>query len=226
MLVYALFIYSLILSLFLNKYNTIITVLQNNIKKFCKDNIPKDLRKNKKIIWSVFDCSKDSIKKNCTYIDDKNYVPINTKATNEYKDANVLIYLVNRFINPHLYNFIKNYCPTGDNFSEDLYSLSELIQWIWRSAIRENKQICIYIASERMLNILLKWLNTSNNDTHITPTLNYGSSKNLSNIIKLLQILSLLLTQIIIRLQIYKLIQKALLIKLMKININSNVLIL
>lgn len=173
--------YSYYTSLNENKDNTIITVLQNNIKKFCKDNIPKDLRKNKNIIWSVFDCSKDSIKKNCTYIDDKNYVPINTKATNAYKDANVLIYLVNRFINPHLYNFIKNYCPTGDNFSEDLYSLSELIQWIWRSAIRDNKQICIYIASERMLNILLKWLNASNNDTHITPTLNYGSSKNLSN---------------------------------------------
>ena len=32
-----------------------------------------------------------------------------------------------------------------------------------------------------MLNILLKWLNVSNNDTHITPTLNYGSSKNLSS---------------------------------------------
>lgn len=105
-------------------------------------------------------------------------MPINTKATNAYKDANVLIYLVNRFMNSHLYNFIKNYCPTGDNFSEDLYSLSELIQWIWRSAIRDNKQICIYIASERMLNILLKWLNASNNDTHITPNFNYGSSKN------------------------------------------------
>ncbi len=53
--------YSYYTSLNENKDNTIITVLQNNIKKFCKDNIPKDLRKNKKIIWSVFDCSKDSI---------------------------------------------------------------------------------------------------------------------------------------------------------------------
>lgn len=147
-----------------NPNDKIVTILKENINKFAKDNIPEELKKDKKIIWSVFDCAKDIIKTNCKYIDDTNYVPINAKATNEYKDANVLIYLVNRYINPYFYNFIRNYCPNGCDFDEDLYALSELVQWIWRSAIRDNKPICIYIASERMLNILLDWLNSTSDE--------------------------------------------------------------
>lgn len=154
-----------------NKYldeknnNEILEILKKNINKFCKDNIPQEINKNKKIIWTVFDCAKNKLK-SASYISEKNYIPINSKATNEYRDANVLIYLVNRYINPHLYNFITNYCHTGSEFSENLYALSELIQWIWRSAIRDNKPICIYIASERMLNILLDWLNNTLTDTY------------------------------------------------------------
>lgn len=163
----------------INEKDDIITILQNNIKKFCKDGIPKELKTNKEIIWSVFDCAKDKLKVNCAYINNKNYIPINAKATNEYKNANILIYLVNRFINPLLYNFIKNYCSTGIDFSLDLYSLSELVQWIWRSTIRDNKPICIYIASERMLNILLDWLNDKTDNIH--KNINSHDISNLSN---------------------------------------------
>ena len=157
---------------FYNKYlnsdnNEIIKLLKTNIHKFCKDNIPNPPIKKKKIIWTVFDCAKDYLKSSRGYITNDNYIPMNAKATNEYKDANVLVYLVNRFINPHLYNFIKNYCPTGTDFSEELYALSELIQWIWRSSIRDNNPICIYIPSERMLNILLNWINNHSSEIYI-----------------------------------------------------------
>ena len=43
---------------------------------------------------------------------------------------------------------------------EDTWALSELLQWIFRSAIREHKEINIYIPSERMRNLLLEWLNS------------------------------------------------------------------
>lgn len=137
----------------------VLEMLKDNINKFTKDNLPASFKRNKKIIWSVFDCAKDSFSTSRGHLSNNNYIPINSKATNQYKDSNVLIYLVNRFINPHYYNFIKNYCPTGDEFDEDLYALSELLQWIWRSAIRDSKPVCIYIPSERMLNLLLNWLN-------------------------------------------------------------------
>ena len=43
---------------------------------------------------------------------------------------------------------------------EDTWALSELLQWLFRSAIREHKEINIYIPSERMRELLLEWLNS------------------------------------------------------------------
>jgi len=34
-----------------------------------------------------------------------------------------------------------------------------MLQWIFRSSIRDNKPINIYIPSSRMRNLLVKWLN-------------------------------------------------------------------
>lgn len=138
----------------------IVEKLQANIQNFIKNHLSQDVKKNKNIIWSVFDCAKDTIQKNCRYINKDNYIPINAKATNEYRDSNVLIYLVNRYLNPRLYNFIFNYSPKGKNFSEDEYALSELVQWVWRSSIRDQKPISIYIASDRMRTIFIGWLNS------------------------------------------------------------------
>lgn len=137
----------------------VLKILKDNIHKFLKDNLPTSFDHNKNIIWSVFDCAKNSFSNSRGHISEKNYIPINSRATNEYKNANILIYLVNRFINPNFYNFIKNYCPSGKDFDENLYALNELLQWIWRSSIRDNKPVCIYIPSERMLNLLIDWLN-------------------------------------------------------------------
>ena len=43
--------------------------------------------------------------------------------------------------------------------NEDLYSLSELIQWIYRSRIRNGEKINLYIPSKRMRELLIDWLN-------------------------------------------------------------------
>ena len=43
---------------------------------------------------------------------------------------------------------------------EDTWALSELLQWVFRSAIREHKEINIYIPSKRMRELLLEWLNS------------------------------------------------------------------
>ncbi|MCT9509257.1 hypothetical protein KTJ05_18660, partial [Acinetobacter baumannii] len=36
---------------------------------------------------------------------------------------------------------------------------SEMVQWIWRSAIREGNPINIYVPSSRMRSLLQRWLN-------------------------------------------------------------------
>lgn len=42
--------------------------------------------------------------------------------------------------------------------SEDLFALSTLLQWIWRSQVRDGKSIDIYIPSERMRSLLKLWI--------------------------------------------------------------------
>lgn len=87
----------------------------------------------------------------------KCFVPVNAKATNDYSDRTKLFYWCNMFINPELNKFFKwQHC----NFDENKFATNILIQWIWRSAIRkpEPEHIQIYIPSERMRDLLKKWL--------------------------------------------------------------------
>ena len=85
-----------------------------------------------------------------------NWLAWNTKATNQYADRTVLVYLLNVFPNPLFKNYLEN-----DNFqfNEDDYALSALLQWIWRSAIRNGKKVTIYIPAPRMRQLLTDWLN-------------------------------------------------------------------
>lgn len=85
----------------------------------------------------------------------RQFVPCNARATNDFRDRTTLIYLCNRYINPE---YIKYYRAHGYELDEDQFALSEMVQWIWRSAIRDSKPINIFIPSRRMRNILLDWL--------------------------------------------------------------------
>ena len=85
----------------------------------------------------------------------KGYLSSNSKATNDYKGKTSVAYLINKFFNP----VIKQFFETHDiEVDEDGYALSEMLQFIWRSAIRENKEIWIYIPSIRMRSLLEKWI--------------------------------------------------------------------
>ena len=86
----------------------------------------------------------------------KNFLPCNARSTNNYSHKTQLAYCVNRFMNPILQ---RNYFePMGLQINNEGYALSEMIQWIWRSAIRNSKKIDIYIPSRRMREIFISWL--------------------------------------------------------------------
>lgn len=89
-----------------------------------------------------------------------NFVPCNAKGTNKYRNKKALAYLINFFITPDIKKFITHY---DINFDEDLFALSALLQWIWRSQIRDGKPIQIYIPSERMRGLLKGWIGESVN---------------------------------------------------------------
>jgi hypothetical protein len=85
----------------------------------------------------------------------KGYVPCNARATNEFSHKNTLAYIVNRFANPVIKEYFYSY---NIKLNDDYYALSELIQWIWRSDIRNGNEINLYIPSSRMRNLLIDWL--------------------------------------------------------------------
>ncbi|MFE4571312.1 hypothetical protein [Paenibacillus chitinolyticus] len=125
--------------------------LKNNLKNYFGH---KTKAKSHEIMWTTFnDYSKKVKGKGYT----KGFVPCTARATNEYKDKYVLAYTVNRYVNPIISGF---FLDKGIAINEDKYALSEMIQWIWRSAIRDDNDIQIYIPSSRMRNLLKDWLNT------------------------------------------------------------------
>ena len=123
--------------------------LKNNTYNYFR-NVAKS--KSKLNMWTTFEDFKNSCKGKGY---SNGFVACNARATNDYKHKQNLAYLCNRYYSP----VIKNYfIDKGVNIDEDEWALSELIQWLFRSCIREQKDINIYIPSKRMRNLLMKWL--------------------------------------------------------------------
>ncbi|WP_363347251.1 DEAD/DEAH box helicase family protein [Methylocystis echinoides] len=86
----------------------------------------------------------------------RGWIPNNAKGTNDYVDKQAMAYLCNWFYHP----VIKGYFhERGITVDEDMYALSAMIQWIWRSRIRRGEPIHVFIPSERMRGLLREWLN-------------------------------------------------------------------
>lgn len=128
-----------------------ITELKNNIYN-CINNIWRDSSADKKL-WGTFN-SEYSKLKGLGY--SKSFLTFNTKATNAYRDRDKLIYIANIFMNVNERLFYES---RGVEIDEDKYALSIMVQWIWRSAIRDGEKIELYIPSKRMRNILINWMN-------------------------------------------------------------------
>ena len=65
--------------------------------------------------------------------------------------------MVNRFMDP---NISKMFCMEKVAVNNDSFALSEMLQWIWRSAIRDGKEINLYIPSRRMRDLLTGWMDS------------------------------------------------------------------
>jgi len=84
------------------------------------------------------------------------YLEHTAKATNEYDHIRGLMYWVNKYPSRRLQRFIKK---KGSELNEDLYALSSMIQWVWRSRIRKGEPIVVLIPSNRMRSLFIRWLN-------------------------------------------------------------------
>lgn len=126
--------------------------LKNNIANFFKHKlgfIPAEQR-----MWGSHKKGKDILKgKGYT----KSFLTFNARAVNEHRNKTCLVYAINIFMNVGEKMFYK---AAGANVDEDAYALSTMIQWIWRSAIREGHDIYIYVPSSRMRSLLKDWIKT------------------------------------------------------------------
>ena len=91
----------------------------------------------------------------------KGFIANNTKATNQYIDKSVVAYMQNTFYVP----VIRRYFTSRNvKVYEELFSLCEMIQLIWRSRIRKHEPISVYIPSLRMRHLFKAWLESNNNN--------------------------------------------------------------
>jgi hypothetical protein len=101
------------------------------------------------------------------------FVPNTTRGTNKHSNCTHAVYLYDQHPNPQLLTFLGWERNSGDALSFcDAYALTELVQWLFRSAIRKGglngtgkpcgprQKVTLYMPSQRMRNLLLNWLLT------------------------------------------------------------------
>lgn len=105
------------------------------------------------VMWTTFQEFKDKVTPSGLK---DHFVSVNARATNDYQHKSTCIYLANRYTNPVIKNFFSKHEIEVD---VDLFALSELLQWLFRSRIRTDQPIHVYIPSIRMRTLLEQYLN-------------------------------------------------------------------
>ena len=85
----------------------------------------------------------------------RGWIPNNAKATNDFRHKASMAYLCNWYCHPVIKRYFEE---RGVPIREDMYALSAMLQWIWRSRIRDGMPIHLFIPSERMRRLLKDWL--------------------------------------------------------------------
>lgn len=83
-------------------------------------------------------------------------IPHNIRATNQYEEKWALAYIFNRYMQQNIKVFFQE---NGVKVDDDLLAVSDLLQWIYRSRIRNGESINLYLPSSRMRKLLNQWAN-------------------------------------------------------------------
>ncbi len=119
--------------------------------------------KSKQILWSTYSQSQSYLKAQ-GYT--KSFLAFNARATNDYHKCQYLAYVVNVFLIPD----VKIYFTSrGSPINDDAYALSTMLQWLWRSALRDGKEVWLYLPSKRMRTLLTNWLEDQKTKLALSP---------------------------------------------------------
>lgn len=118
---------------------------------------------HKDMMWTLPQDRAKGGKKNKVYIKPRGYsekdcyVFCSARATNEWAHKHTLVHALYRHPNLTLEQYLQHY---GAKIDKDVFALSELIQWVWRSRIRNKEPINLSILSTRMRILFEYWLNS------------------------------------------------------------------
>ena len=126
-----------------------IKALRNNLYNYFRQ---RDLSGDERM-WTTLNRYRNSLKGR-GYAN--GFIVFNKRASNDFANRHDLAYCLNVYMQPWMKNYLLKLGV--EDVNQDMYALSVLIQWIFRSAIRKGEEVWIYIPSERMRFLLERWL--------------------------------------------------------------------
>lgn len=132
-----------------NLQNSQIKELQGNLRRLRKYDFSEGGVKSR-----MYTCVKSASSKLSVDGWKTAHVVHNIRGSNEYRHINNCAYLFNVFLSPEHKQYFE---LIGANINEDIYALNSLLQWLFRSQLRDRKPINIYLPSKRMRELLKLW---------------------------------------------------------------------
>lgn len=86
---------------------------------------------------------------------DVDWIYCGTKATNMWSHKSIAVHAYNRYVNTAIKAYLQDYGTPPD---DDMFALSEMVQWIFRTCIRNDEPLQLCILNNRMKGLLLDWL--------------------------------------------------------------------
>jgi len=127
------------------KLDLISRTTRNFLDKFKEDGAP--------VFWTTFKEYKEK-----KYLAPRGYsnsfISLNTRATNIYADSQCIAYLISRHPRPMQTGYFTD---KGLTFNNSGWSLSDLLQLIYRSRVRKGEPIQLFLPSKDMRDLLDMW---------------------------------------------------------------------
>jgi hypothetical protein len=83
------------------------------------------------------------------------YIPCNARASNAYANKTVMVHAFDRYPAQIVARFLDIHSVV---YSREVFALNEMLQWLFRSAIRNGESITVAVLSKRMRGLLKAWL--------------------------------------------------------------------
>lgn len=131
----------------------------NGIVKIMESTVSRTKTKSGHVFWTTFKKYKGALTGKGYKKPPKDalesYLPYTQKAINDYRDHTLCMYGVDVHKTPLEINYLAE---RGVTFDRDTYSLSEMLQFIFRGSIRKGEHMKVLVLSERMEDLLRGWL--------------------------------------------------------------------